>query len=144
MTVSAQVAIYPLRQERLTPAISAVRDALNASGFEPDVAPMSTTVTGEGAILFRALVQAFVRAGALGHVVMVVTVSNACPQARDRTAGRLAALRAWRSRLRGVVHHPARAAGGPWRARAARTSPGSVCRGAERARGGLRDGHFTR
>jgi hypothetical protein len=40
---------------------------------------MSTTVTGEAVIVFRALEQAFVQAGALGHVVMVVTVSNACP-----------------------------------------------------------------
>ena len=47
MTVSAQVAIYPLRQERLTPAISAVRDVLNAAGLGPVVGPMSTTVTGE-------------------------------------------------------------------------------------------------
>ena len=79
MTVSAQVAIYPLRQERLTPAISAVRDVLNAAGLGPVVGPMSTTVTGEAEIVFRALEQAFVRAGGLGHVVMVVTVSNACP-----------------------------------------------------------------
>ena len=79
MTVSAQVAIYPLRQERLTPAISAVRDALNAAGLGPVVGPMSTTVTGEAGSVFRALEQAFVQAGALGHVVMVVTVSNACP-----------------------------------------------------------------
>jgi uncharacterized protein YqgV (UPF0045/DUF77 family) len=77
--VSAQIAIYPLRQERLTPAISAVRDALTAAGLEPAVGPMSTTVTGEAVIVFRALEQAFVQAGALGHVVMVVTVSNACP-----------------------------------------------------------------
>jgi uncharacterized protein YqgV (UPF0045/DUF77 family) len=79
MMVSAQVAIYPLRQERLTPAISAVRDTLRGAGLEPAVGPMSTTVTGEARIVFRALEQAFVQAGALGHVVMVVTVSNACP-----------------------------------------------------------------
>lgn len=77
--VSAQVAIYPLRQERLTPAISAVRDALTAAGLEPAVGAMSTTVAGEAAAVFGALEQAFAQAGALGHVVMVVTVSNACP-----------------------------------------------------------------
>lgn len=48
MTISAQVAVYPLRQERLTPAIAAVGTA-------------------------------FRQAAALGHVVMTVTVSNACP-----------------------------------------------------------------
>lgn len=79
MTVSAQVAVYPLRQERLTPAIAAVRDALSAAGLEPAVGPMSTTVMGEAPAVFRALEQAFARTAALGHIVMVVTVSNACP-----------------------------------------------------------------
>jgi uncharacterized protein YqgV (UPF0045/DUF77 family) len=77
--VSAQVAIYPLRQERLTPAVSAVRDALITAGLEPSVGPMSTTVTGEAPAVFGALEQAFVQASAIGHVVMVITVSNACP-----------------------------------------------------------------
>ncbi len=79
MIVSAQVAIYPLRQDRLTPAITAVSRALAAGGLRPEVGAMSTTVAGEAAIVFRALEQAFVEAGALGHVVMTVTVSNACP-----------------------------------------------------------------
>lgn len=79
MIVSAQVAIYPLRQDRLTPAITAVSRALEAAGFHPEVGPMSTMVTGEAATVFRALEDAFVQAGALGHVVMTVTVSNACP-----------------------------------------------------------------
>ena len=79
MIVSAQVAIYPLRQERLTPAITAVSRALEAAGLRPEVGAMSTIVTGEAATVFRALEEAFVQAGALGHVVMTVTVSNACP-----------------------------------------------------------------
>jgi hypothetical protein len=40
---------------------------------------MSTTVTGEAATVFRALETAFVQAGARGHAVMTVTISNACP-----------------------------------------------------------------
>lgn len=79
MTVSAQVAIYPLRQDRLTPAIAAVSAALRAAGLRTEVGAMSTMVTGEAAAVFGALEQAFVQAGALGHVVMTVTVSNACP-----------------------------------------------------------------
>lgn len=79
MTVSAQIAIYPLRQERLTPAISGLRDALVAAGLEPEVGAMSTTVTGEAATVFGAIQEGFVRAGAVGHVVMTLTVSNACP-----------------------------------------------------------------
>jgi len=79
MNVSAQVAIYPLRQDRLTPAITAVSRALEAAGLRPEVGPMSTTVTGEASTVFRALEEAFVQAGGSGHVVMAVTVSNACP-----------------------------------------------------------------
>lgn len=79
MIVSAQVAIYPLRQERLTPAIAVVRRALEAAGLRPEIGAMSTMVTGEAATVFRALEEAFAAAGAMGHVVMTVTVSNACP-----------------------------------------------------------------
>ena len=79
MIVSAQVAIYALRQDRLTPAIAAVSRALEAAGLRPEVGPMSTTVTGEAAAVFRALQEGFVRAGDIGHVVMTVTISNACP-----------------------------------------------------------------
>jgi uncharacterized protein YqgV (UPF0045/DUF77 family) len=79
MIVSAQVAIYPLRQERLTPAITAVSAALQAAGLRPEAGPMSTLVTGETTAVFRALEDAFARASALGHVVMTLTVSNACP-----------------------------------------------------------------
>jgi uncharacterized protein YqgV (UPF0045/DUF77 family) len=79
MIVSAQVAIYPLRQERLTPAITAVSRALEAAGLRPQLGAMSTMVTGEAVAVFRALEEAFAEAGAIGHVVMNVTVSNACP-----------------------------------------------------------------
>ena len=82
MIVSAQVAIYPLRQERLTPAITAVSRALEAAGLRPEMGPMSTTVTGEATTVFRALEQAFAQAGRLGHVVITVTISNACPVGR--------------------------------------------------------------
>jgi uncharacterized protein YqgV (UPF0045/DUF77 family) len=79
MIVSAQIAIYPLRQDRLTPAITEVSGALEAAGLRPEVGAMSTVVTGEAATVFGALHEGFVRGGAAGHVVMTVTVSNACP-----------------------------------------------------------------
>jgi uncharacterized protein YqgV (UPF0045/DUF77 family) len=79
MIVSAQVAIYPLRQDRLAPAITAVSEALRAAGLRAELGPMSTMVTGEAVAVFAALQEGFVRAGATGHVVMTVTISNACP-----------------------------------------------------------------
>jgi uncharacterized protein YqgV (UPF0045/DUF77 family) len=77
--VSAQIAVYPLRQERLTPAIAAVSAALREAGLAPEVGPMSTIVTGDAATVFRAVESAFARAASTGHVVMTITVSNACP-----------------------------------------------------------------
>jgi uncharacterized protein YqgV (UPF0045/DUF77 family) len=79
MIVSAQISVYPLRQDRLGPAIEMVRAALVSHGLAPQIGPMSTLVVGEDAAIFAALQQAFAKAAELGHVVMTVTVSNACP-----------------------------------------------------------------
>lgn len=82
MTISAQVAIYPLRQPRLGPAIDALTSAFRDRGLAAAVGPMSTTVVGEADILFEALRDGFARAAEVGHVVMTVAVSNACPTER--------------------------------------------------------------
>jgi uncharacterized protein YqgV (UPF0045/DUF77 family) len=79
MVISAQLSFYPLRQEHLSPSILAVRTALETSGLHPETGSMSTLVTGEAEVVFSALREAFVQAAASGHVVMIVTLSNACP-----------------------------------------------------------------
>jgi uncharacterized protein YqgV (UPF0045/DUF77 family) len=79
MAVSAQIAIYPLRQQHLGPAVDAVHQALSSHGLHAEPGPMSTYVVGEEESVFAALREAFGRAAASGHVVMTVTVSNACP-----------------------------------------------------------------
>lgn len=79
MSVSAQISIFPLRQQHLGPAVDAVRLALESQGLEPEVGPMSTVVTAEPDRIFAALREAFERAAATGDVAMVFTVSNACP-----------------------------------------------------------------
>ena len=79
MTVSAQIAIYPLRAERLAPAVHAVSDALTARGLAPSVGPISTLVTGELDAVLDGLREVFRAAAEAGHVVMTVTLSNACP-----------------------------------------------------------------
>ncbi len=68
MVISAQISIYPLRQEHLSPAIEAVRRALAVRNLQPEIGPMSTVVTGEGEVVFAALQEAFVQAAATGHV----------------------------------------------------------------------------
>jgi uncharacterized protein YqgV (UPF0045/DUF77 family) len=79
MISSAQLSVYPLRQERLGPAIEIVHAALQAHGLEPQVGPMSTIITGENQVIFAALGDAFAKAAEVGQVVMTITVSNACP-----------------------------------------------------------------
>ena len=81
MITSAQISVYPLRQEHLGPTIDGVRHALEAHGLRAKVGPMSTMVTGDAAIVFAALTDAFDRAAQTGEVVMTFTVSNACPVA---------------------------------------------------------------
>lgn len=79
MRVSAQISIYPLRQEKLSPAVNAVREALVAHGLDPDVGPMSTVVAGDLSLVFSAIEDAFQAAAAEGDTVATFTVSNACP-----------------------------------------------------------------
>jgi uncharacterized protein YqgV (UPF0045/DUF77 family) len=79
MTTSAQISVYPLRQEHLGPAVESVRSALEEHGLTAKIGPMSTTVTGESAVMFAALAEAFAKAASSGQVVMTITISNACP-----------------------------------------------------------------
>ena len=79
MDIGAQISIYPLRQEHLSPTIEALRSALEAAALQPIVGPMSTTVRGNPEVVFAALREAFVQAMQRGAVVMTVTFSNACP-----------------------------------------------------------------
>ena len=79
MAISAQVSLYPLRQQRLTPAIDEALRVFQEYGL--DIAPgsMSTVITGDDAAVFAVLQEVFRRTAEQGHVVMTVTFSNACP-----------------------------------------------------------------
>jgi len=79
MDISAQISVYPLRQDQLSPVIRDVQDVLTAAGLQVTPGPMSTLVAGEGAIVLDAIKTAFLRAVETGHVVMTATLSNACP-----------------------------------------------------------------
>jgi uncharacterized protein YqgV (UPF0045/DUF77 family) len=79
ITLSAQVSVYPLRQPQLSPAIDETVRICRAHGLEVRAGPMSTLVTGADDEIFSALKQAMRSAAAQGDVVMVVTLSNACP-----------------------------------------------------------------
>ena len=78
--ITAQVSIYPLRQEAIGPAI---RDAVRGLGrheVKVRMGEMSTLVWGEEQAIFDALQDVFRRAAERGDVVMNVTFSNACPE----------------------------------------------------------------
>lgn len=79
MTTSAQISVYPLKQEHLGPAVEAVRNALVKHRLTPQVGPMSTAVSGETDMVFAAVAEAFSQAAKDGRVVMNVTISSPVP-----------------------------------------------------------------
>ena len=80
--VTAQISLYPLGRARLAPSIDRALETLRRKGLEVDAGAMSTLVSGATAELFPALQAVFEEASAGGDVVLVVTVSNACPAGR--------------------------------------------------------------
>ena len=77
--IVAQVSIYPLRQQALSPAIEAALRIFRAHGLEVTPGTMSSVVVGDDAAVFAALQEAFRSAAKQGQVVMIATFSNACP-----------------------------------------------------------------
>jgi uncharacterized protein YqgV (UPF0045/DUF77 family) len=77
--IAAQLSLYPLRQESLSPAIEEALRVFREHGLEMQSGAMSTMITGDDVEVFSALQEAFRRVAEQGHVVMVVTLSNACP-----------------------------------------------------------------
>jgi len=77
--ITAQVSIYLLKQDKLSPTIDAVLEAFAQHGIESQMGAMSSMVWGDDEEVFAALLDAFCKAASLGEAVMVMTVSNACP-----------------------------------------------------------------
>jgi uncharacterized protein YqgV (UPF0045/DUF77 family) len=77
-TLAAQVSLYPLGQDDLSPAIDEVLGVFEAHGLRPETGVMSTLLTADDDVLFAALREAASAAARSGKMVMVITVSNAC------------------------------------------------------------------
>jgi len=77
--ISAQVSLYPLGQEDLSPAIEEALRIFRHHSLDVNPGSMSTLICGDEAVVFSALQDAFRRAAKAGRVVMVTTFSNACP-----------------------------------------------------------------
>jgi uncharacterized protein YqgV (UPF0045/DUF77 family) len=85
-TITAQVSLYPLRQESIGPAIREAVRSIRQRGVDVRVGEMSTLMWGESLAVFEALREAFDRATKRGETVMVVTLSNACPEPGQETS----------------------------------------------------------
>lgn len=77
--ITAQVSLYPLQQESLSPAIDQALETFRAHGLDVEPGSMSTLIAGDDGAIFAALQDSFRLAAEQGQVVMVATVSNACP-----------------------------------------------------------------
>jgi uncharacterized protein YqgV (UPF0045/DUF77 family) len=77
--ITAQVSLYPLRQVSIGPAIREAVRVFRQHGLETRLGEMSTLVWGEEQAVFAALQEAFHMAAGHGDMVMIVTLSNACP-----------------------------------------------------------------
>jgi uncharacterized protein YqgV (UPF0045/DUF77 family) len=84
LDVTAQVSIYPLRQEQLGPAIAEAVACLKQVGLDVWEGAMSTLVAGDLDTVCTSLQHAFATAATHGEVVLVVTLSNACPVPAQR------------------------------------------------------------
>jgi uncharacterized protein YqgV (UPF0045/DUF77 family) len=88
MLVSAQVSIYPLRETRLSPSIETALAVFRERGLEVSPGAMSSIVSGDDEALFSAIREAFRKTSERGDLVMVVTLSNACPVDTGKADGR--------------------------------------------------------
>ena len=77
--ISCQFALYPLGVEDLSQAIETAIAEIGGLGLRVDVGPMASQVVGDTALVFEGLKRAFEVAARESHVVMTVTISNACP-----------------------------------------------------------------
>ena len=77
--ISAQVSLYPLGQENLSPTIEVALNVFRHHGLDVTPGSMSTLISGDDAAVFSALQEAFRLTTQGRRVVMVTTFSNACP-----------------------------------------------------------------
>ena len=80
MNVQAEVSLYPLRSTELSGPISRFCQALQKCGLCIATGNMSTSVSGELGPVFDALKSAMAEIGQDHEVVLIVKVSNACPE----------------------------------------------------------------
>jgi len=79
MQIAAQISLYPLRQEKLSPIIEGAWEILEEFPLDLKKGEMSTVVSGEAEEVFSALRKVFLWSAEKGPTSMIVIFSNACP-----------------------------------------------------------------
>jgi YKOF-related Family. len=79
MEISAQISLYPLKQERLSPAIEEAWRIIEKYDIIIQKGLMSTVLTGDRKEVFDAVTEIFEELYKKEMLVLNVTFSNACP-----------------------------------------------------------------
>ena len=81
MFLTAQLSLYPLRRQHLSQDIDESLQILKEHGLEVTPGTMSSLAEGDDEALLGAIKEIFRKGAGRGDLVMVVTLSNACPVA---------------------------------------------------------------
>ena len=79
MLVSVQFSVYPLREMHLSLAIKKTVEILKSFGLSVEVGLMSSIAYGESEIVFKAFQKVYEEVAPNSHIVLIITLSNACP-----------------------------------------------------------------
>ncbi len=79
MFVEAQFSIYPLRENKLSPAINEAVEIIKSFGLPVEEGSMSSITYGDSEKVFAAMRLVMEKVGENRHLVLIVTFSNACP-----------------------------------------------------------------
>lgn len=79
MIVSVQFSVYALRDIHLSPAIEKAAKILRESNLPITVGSMSSVTYGNSETVFKAFQKIYDALAADYHIVIMMTVSNACP-----------------------------------------------------------------
>jgi uncharacterized protein YqgV (UPF0045/DUF77 family) len=77
--ISAQVSLYPLGRADLSAAIDQALEIFRKHDLVVEPGSMSTLILGDDSAVFGSLQEAYSRLARHGHLVLVATISNACP-----------------------------------------------------------------
>ena len=86
MNIQAEVSLYPLRTDELSPPVEAFCQTLIRRGLTVEPGPMSTRIWGDHERAFAALREAFGQLIDQHEIVLIVKISNCCPQNGEEKA----------------------------------------------------------